>query len=153
MEPPLPPPPPQLQQHLPRQEQVWAVGLAILPPATRPPTAAQQAAAAAMEADGQGQGQDLAGVARAAAKRGRDYDKASAAAAAQPGSAAFVDYSRRAFYREFVKVCGGGVGSCWRWGCRRATRGACTPVPTRWQLRCGWPDAPTPTHPSYTAGG
>lgn len=68
-----------------------------------------------MEAEGAGvagKQRDLSALQRGAAKRGRDYDKTSAAAAAAtvPGSAAYVDYSRRAFYREFVKV---GIGMWW----------------------------------------
>ena len=41
---------------------------------------------------------------RAALKRGREYDKSAAAAAAGDGPGSFQDYSRRAFYKEFVKV-------------------------------------------------
>lgn len=46
------------------------------------------------------------GPQRAALKRGREYDKSAAAAAAGGGSGSFQDYSRRAFYKEFVKVRG-----------------------------------------------
>ncbi len=41
---------------------------------------------------------------RTALKRGREYDKSAAAAAAGAGPGSFQDYSRRAFYKEFVKV-------------------------------------------------
>ncbi|KAL4420634.1 hypothetical protein ABPG75_010290 [Micractinium tetrahymenae] len=67
--------------------------------------AEKAAAAAAMEHDGpEAQGQGLEAMQRAAAKRGREYEKSAARAAAPPGSAAYQDYSRRAFYKEFVKV-------------------------------------------------
>lgn len=54
-----------------------------------------------MEQDGDGQ--QLEALQRQAAKRGREYEKEAAKAPA-PGTPAFVDYSRRAFYKEFVKV-------------------------------------------------
>ena len=59
-----------------------------------------------MEQEGGGDDgtQQLEAMQRQALKRGRDYDKTAAKAA--PGSAEFVDYSRRAFYKEFVKVRG-----------------------------------------------
>lgn len=64
-----------------------------------------------MEHDGaEAQGAGLEAMQRTAAKRGRDYEKSAAGAAAAPGSAAYQDYSRRAFYKEFVKVRGGGGG-------------------------------------------
>ena len=59
----------------------------------------------AAAAQQQQQQQGLGTLQRQAAKRGREFDR-SAAANAAPGSAAFVDYSRRAFYKEFVKVGG-----------------------------------------------
>jgi hypothetical protein len=40
---------------------------------------------------------------RAAAKRGREFERAADKAPA-PGRAAYVDYSRRSFFKEFVKV-------------------------------------------------
>lgn len=67
-----------------------------------------------MEHDGPGaQAAGLEAMQRTAAKRGRDYDKNAAGAGAAPGSAAFQDYSRRSFFKEFVKVGaapGGGPG-------------------------------------------
>lgn len=67
--------------------------------------AEKAAAAATMQHDGaEGQAGGLEAMQRAAAKRGRDYEKSAARAAPAPGSAAFQDYSRRAFYKEFVKV-------------------------------------------------
>ena len=68
------------------------------------PQAAQQAAA--MDAEGRGPG--LEAMQRAANKRGREFERTVAAAAAAPGSAAYQDYSRRSFFKEFVKV---------RWPC------------------------------------
>ncbi|KAL4451438.1 hypothetical protein ABPG77_009510 [Micractinium sp. CCAP 211/92] len=63
------------------------------------------AAAAAMEHDGpEAQAAGLEAMQRTAAKRGRDYDKNAAGAGAAPGSAPFQDYSRRSFFKEFVKV-------------------------------------------------
>jgi hypothetical protein len=62
----------------------------------------QTAAAAAMEQDGEGP--QLEALQRQALKRGRDYDKAAAKAAAAGDKEGFVDSSRRAFYKEFVKV-------------------------------------------------
>ncbi len=68
-----------------------------------------------MEHDGpEAQAAGLEAMQRTAAKRGRDYDKNAAGAGAAPGSAAFQDYSRRSFFKEFVKVGaapGGGPGS------------------------------------------
>lgn len=55
-----------------------------------------------MEQDGEGP--QLEALQRQALKRGRDFDKAAAKAAAAGDKAGFVDYSRRAFYKEFVKV-------------------------------------------------
>ena len=69
-----------------------------------------QAAAAMEVGDGgedggeqqQQQGQQLAALRAAATNRGKEYDRTAAGPAAGP--TAFVDSSRRAFYKEFVKV-------------------------------------------------
>eukprot|EP00887_Chlorella_sp_A99_P007173 scaffold2.g7173.t1 len=65
------------------------------------------AAAAAMEHDGGDDGGDAAGMAAmrtAAARRGREHERAAAGGGGDAGHGGFVDYSRRSFYKEFVKV-------------------------------------------------
>lgn len=57
----------------------------------------------------EGGGQELSAMQRQATKRGREFEREAAKAAAVPGSAAYVDYSRRAFYKEFVKVHSAGI--------------------------------------------
>jgi hypothetical protein len=52
--------------------------------------------------DQDGEGQQLEAMQRQANKRSREFEKA--AAKAVPGSEGFVDYSRRAFFKEFIKV-------------------------------------------------
>ena len=76
--------------------------LATLPlPRCFPPAPLQ----AATESEGAAAagGPALQSMQRAAAKRGREYERAADKAPA-PGSAAYVDYSRRSFFKEFVKV-------------------------------------------------
>lgn len=53
-------------------------------------------------------GEDLGGLQRQAASRQREFDRAAREAAAAGG---FTDYSRRAFFKEFVKVPGDSIGS------------------------------------------
>lgn len=95
----------------------------------------QAAAAATMQHDGaEGQAGGLEAMQRAAAKRGRDYEKSAARAAPAPGSAAFQDYSRRAFYKEFVKVGAGGPAA--RAEGRTRRRRAAPPLPCKQPPGC-----------------